>query len=186
MKISREGSVFIVIVLMIAVVTKTIGAVLLSAFWLFTGFLVVLSFFELLRSFGRVGNKKMESTKEVTGGQLGMRDIKGSTLKAVEAVWKDLPQHASVHDQELTLAKKLAALPTTATKLPDNMLYLAARKALFEMEKKRGTLPASAVGYKPHATKEEIMRPLTAEEVQFFKEFCDRFNSYFDLSRARA
>ena len=178
MKISRSWSVVIIVTIIAALLAGAIGT------WFSTVFTLI-GIYLGLSVIAEIWNQTASKETQMRAGQikdkllgietLGMYNLKGRPMSVVDQVWASLPdnQLSDAKEKDLVFAKQINAVMPDTNALPDSMLFLVARKALYEIQRKRGNLKFHKLGQKPFATAEEIMRPLGNDEVRMFNDFCE-------------
>ena len=176
MKISRDGSIFYVLVFFVALLSNSLGILFKGFFFVLVigmGLLIVL---ELIKNLCKPKTSQAISKVQdkISGVEtLTLSNFNPKALNEVTAVWKAIPEVGSVKDKELLFAHQIRAIDRSVKILPSSMCSIIAQKAMYEIKQKKASLDFHKLGPKPFATSNEILRPLEDKEVTDFKTFCE-------------
>lgn len=171
MKINREASVFLVFALIVSVLSGNIGAwfkLIGYTIGLITTLVLILSALKaLVTPKSRVDKNLSKIQDDIQGVQTVTLDNLRNKLPI-----KSLKNIEKIHNNDsddVGFVKKINVVGQDNDRLPDHLTYPVAKKAMFELQQKHGTLKFNKV---PSISNEEILRPLSKDEVDRFHLFC--------------
>lgn len=175
MKISRETSVFLVFTLIVAIVTGNPGAWFKLIFYTIGLVTLIVTVLAVLKALVTPGGRTHKNINTIADTITGTQTINANNMRDVLPI-KSLKNIQTVHenaalvetDRSTAFVRNINA--TTNGRMPDSLVYPVAMKAMYEMRRKQGSLRYT--NSVPTISQEEILRPLSKDEVKNFQEFC--------------
>jgi hypothetical protein len=173
MKINREASVFLAFALIVSILSGNIGAwfkLIGYTIGLITVSVLILS---ALKTLVTPKSRVDKNLSKIQDDIHGVQTITLGNLRNKLPV-KSLKTIKKIHNNnsdDVDFVKNINAVEQGSDRLPDHLTYPIAKKAMFELQQKHGTLKFNKV---PSISNEEIIRPLSKDEVDRFHLFCNQ------------